>query len=55
VQAVAPPLRLDGHRLVHRAPPPLLGEHSREVLRELGYDEQSIDALVEQRVVTSRP
>jgi crotonobetainyl-CoA:carnitine CoA-transferase CaiB-like acyl-CoA transferase len=26
-------------------PPPLLGEHSREVLRELGYDDERIGAL----------
>jgi crotonobetainyl-CoA:carnitine CoA-transferase CaiB-like acyl-CoA transferase len=32
-------------------PAPLLGEHTREVLRELGYAEAEIDALVAQRVV----
>jgi crotonobetainyl-CoA:carnitine CoA-transferase CaiB-like acyl-CoA transferase len=32
---------------------PLLGEHSREVLREFDYDENEIDALVAQGVVAS--
>jgi len=40
---------------VHR-PTPLLGEHSREVLRELGYSTERIDALYESGViVTERP
>jgi crotonobetainyl-CoA:carnitine CoA-transferase CaiB-like acyl-CoA transferase len=34
-------------------PPPLLGQHTREVLRDLGYDEASIDALHERGVVRS--
>jgi crotonobetainyl-CoA:carnitine CoA-transferase CaiB-like acyl-CoA transferase len=32
-------------------PAPLLGEHTREVLREFGYADAEIDALVAQRVV----
>ncbi len=40
---------------VHR-PTPLLGEHSREVLRELGYSTERIDALYESGViVTEKP
>jgi len=31
--------------------PPEIGEHSRQVLREFGYDETEIDALVESESV----
>ncbi|HEX4896999.1 MAG TPA: CaiB/BaiF CoA-transferase family protein [Candidatus Limnocylindrales bacterium] len=34
-----------------RRPPPLLGEHSREILGELGYAPDAIDGLVARRVV----
>ena len=53
VRSVAPPLEVDGERLGHDRRPPLLGEHSREVLRGLGYDDAAIDALVAQGVVGS--
>ncbi|HZQ16364.1 MAG TPA: CoA transferase [Gaiellaceae bacterium] len=53
VESVLPPLRLDGERLAHDAPPPLLGQHSREVLQEVGYTGEEIDALVARGVVGS--
>jgi crotonobetainyl-CoA:carnitine CoA-transferase CaiB-like acyl-CoA transferase len=53
VEAVASPLQIDGERLDHRLPPPLLGAHSAEVLRELGYDDDDIDALVRSGIVGS--
>jgi succinate--hydroxymethylglutarate CoA-transferase len=46
-------LQVDGRRLEHRLPPPLLGEHSAEVLRELGYGEAEIEALVRDGIVGS--
>ncbi len=43
-RVLANPIKLDGQRLPgHRAP--LLGEHTADVLRELGYDDASIAAL----------
>ena len=33
---------------------PILGEHSREVLKELGYDDEKIDKLVDSGVVGTR-
>jgi crotonobetainyl-CoA:carnitine CoA-transferase CaiB-like acyl-CoA transferase len=40
------PIRFDGQTLPPLAPPPALGEHTREVLADiLGYDARRIDAL----------
>ena len=52
MDVMAPPYRMDGERLPVRLPPPVLGEGTREVLRDLlGYDEQRL-ADLEVRGVT---
>jgi crotonobetainyl-CoA:carnitine CoA-transferase CaiB-like acyl-CoA transferase len=51
LELVSPPLSLDRERIKHRSGPPDLGEHSVEVLRELGYPAGEIDRLVEAGVV----
>ena len=45
------PLSLDGERLGLRRDPPRLGQHSRALLRELGYAEAAIDTLVSEGVL----
>jgi crotonobetainyl-CoA:carnitine CoA-transferase CaiB-like acyl-CoA transferase len=48
---LAEPLNFDRERVRHASPPPRLGEHSREVLREAGYSAEEVEALVASGVV----
>jgi crotonobetainyl-CoA:carnitine CoA-transferase CaiB-like acyl-CoA transferase len=50
-RAVAPPPTWDGRRAPPRRPPPAPGEHTDEVLRELGFSGSEIAALREEGVV----
>jgi crotonobetainyl-CoA:carnitine CoA-transferase CaiB-like acyl-CoA transferase len=45
VPLVASPMRFREAPLKHARPPPLLGEHSAEILRELGYRDADIEQL----------
>ena len=42
---VALPVSADGKRLLHRSPPPRLGEHTADVLGEAGYSPDEIERL----------
>ena len=51
MHVMAPPYRIDGERMPVRLPPPVLGEGTREVLKDLlGLDEQRLTALDAQGV-----
>jgi len=52
VQLVASPIKLSETPVATRRPPPMLGEHTHEVLRDwLGWDEARVDALRQQAII----
>lgn len=51
MRAVAQPVRYDGERATLRRPPPGLGEHSTEVLKEIGLDSARIAQLAADGVI----
>jgi crotonobetainyl-CoA:carnitine CoA-transferase CaiB-like acyl-CoA transferase len=48
------PLWLDEERVPHRSPPPLVGEHTAEILAELGYSESELAELEADGVIRMR-
>ena len=48
------PLWLDEERVPHRSPPPLVGEHTAEILAELGYAESELADLEADGVIRTR-
>ena len=51
ISVTAPPLKMHGTPASVRRAPPLLGEHTREILGELGYDEAAVKRLAASKVV----
>jgi crotonobetainyl-CoA:carnitine CoA-transferase CaiB-like acyl-CoA transferase len=51
VTTVAQPLSVDGERVHHRTPPPPVGAHTAEILRELDYSDEEVAALAADDVV----
>jgi crotonobetainyl-CoA:carnitine CoA-transferase CaiB-like acyl-CoA transferase len=49
--AVAFPVSIDGERVSHRRQPPRLGEHTDEILRDLGYTNDELAALATEGVI----
>jgi crotonobetainyl-CoA:carnitine CoA-transferase CaiB-like acyl-CoA transferase len=45
------PLSLDHERVLHRSAPPAIGEHTSDVLREAGVDDDEIAALAAEGVI----
>jgi crotonobetainyl-CoA:carnitine CoA-transferase CaiB-like acyl-CoA transferase len=53
VRIAAAPVQFDDEQLSIRRPGPALGEHTREVLAELGYTAAEVDALLADKVVAA--
>lgn len=54
-KSVPPPVRFSRSASTVRRPAPLVGEHNREVLREVGLDDAAIDALESSGTLRSQP
>jgi crotonobetainyl-CoA:carnitine CoA-transferase CaiB-like acyl-CoA transferase len=48
------PIEMDGQRFGTRLDVPAVGEHTREVLAALGYDEATIDRMVADEIVATQ-
>lgn len=47
VRSIANPIRFQDQPISYRLPPPLLGEHNRQILRELRFPESELASLLE--------
>ncbi|MBI4288022.1 MAG: CoA transferase [Chloroflexi bacterium] len=51
IKVVGAPIKLSDTPATFRRPPPLLGQHTREILMELGYGDVEVAALKEKKVI----
>jgi formyl-CoA transferase len=53
VKQLAEPGTINGERPLSTQPPPLLGQHTIELLKWLGYSDEEIDRLIREKVVAA--
>ena len=51
VSTIGNPIKFSETKVQYRRPPPMRGQHTREILAELGYDEGRIDELADRGIV----
>jgi len=51
IKLVGPAVKYNDHRMKVTRPPPYLGEHTREVMLELGYTDEAVNGLMLERVI----
>ncbi|MFQ5826141.1 MAG: CoA transferase, partial [Dehalococcoidia bacterium] len=52
IRVVGTPIKLSESPATFRRPPPLLGQHTGEILLDLGYSENEVAALKEKKVIS---
>ena len=53
--APRPPVQFEGLASSQAEPSPLLGQHSREILNQLGWDNTAVDQLISSGAVAQTP
>lgn len=51
IKLVGPPVTYNGKKMEVRMPPPWLSEHTTEVMEELGYTSEEIEALRKRSII----
>jgi crotonobetainyl-CoA:carnitine CoA-transferase CaiB-like acyl-CoA transferase len=46
VRSIANPIRLEAQPVTYRLPPPLLGEHNRRILSEMGFADSEVETVL---------
>jgi crotonobetainyl-CoA:carnitine CoA-transferase CaiB-like acyl-CoA transferase len=55
VRSIANPIRFEGQPILYRLPPPLLGEHNRQILRELQFPDSDVEVALQTACFAAQP
>ena len=54
IKVINPPIQMEKTPIMPRSPTPLLGQHTKEILKEYGYTDQEVQELIDLKVVNAR-